>query len=139
MADLVSLDAFIARSRRRPWQWGVADCAMWAADWVLEATGIDPATRYRGAYHDADRAQALLKQEGGYVPLIGWRMDQAGFQRTQSPQTGDIGIVNAPVGLCDRMPVVGTICAIRRGSMWVARSARGLHHQDFPLVTAWRI
>lgn len=136
----MTLADFLAAERRHPWAWGGKDCALWVADWVKAATGKDPAAPYRGAYHDADTCHALLKREGGFMPLIGWRMDECGFGRTQSPVAGDVGIVNAPLELADRMPAVQTICAIRVDGAWVMRMApRGFHVEDVPLVTAWRI
>lgn len=133
------LKAFLDRQLDRRWSWGVVDCTMMVADWVRLEGLRDPAASFRGRYHDADTCHALIAAEGGFMPLIGFAMDECGFDRTQAPATGDVGLVNAPFKLSDRMPVVGTISAIRSGDRWVVRTLRGLQWWTFPTVTAWRI
>jgi hypothetical protein len=136
----MDLQDFLARERRIPWRWGVKDCTLWVADWINERRGIDPAAPYRGQYDNADSCHALLKREGGFMPLVGWRLDEAGLDRTQSPRDGDVGIVSAPISLADRMPVVQTIMAIRGSGAWIMRMApRGFHVEDVPTVTAWKV
>ncbi len=140
------LDDFLSASRARRWSWGETNCALWVADWVLLVTGTDPAASLRGRAHSADEWKVLLDHEGGFVQIIGYIMDTLGFERTQSPQPGDVAIVTVPIALSDRMPVVGTVAAIcvapASRSLWptfVVRSIRGLHFERFSFVTAWRI
>ena len=45
-------------------EWGIADCCLWCADWILMATGIDHGGDFRGAYADEKQAYARLKAEG---------------------------------------------------------------------------
>lgn len=130
---------FLTAARVRPWKWGTDDCCMTPADWVLAETGIDPAAEFRGAYHDEESCRRAIQEAGGFVQAVGYAMDAAGFERTQSPGMGDVGIVTAPIELRDTMPVVGAVGAIRCGRMWVCRSLRGLKYREFPLITAWRV
>lgn len=120
------------------WQWGASDCCAFAGEWIRRATGRDPFGRYRGRYASPLAAQRLIKRSGGFVPIVGMEMDEC-FERTQSPRDGDVGIIEAPVGLRDRMPVVGAIMAIRSGERWIARSAFGLQAGSYSTVSAWRI
>lgn len=54
------LDQFLESRREQSFAWGSNDCCMFAADAVLAITGTDIAARYRGQYHDAASAFALL-------------------------------------------------------------------------------
>jgi len=47
----------------RPFAWGSHDCVLWCAEWVRLATGADHAEKYRGAYHTAAGAKALLRKK----------------------------------------------------------------------------
>lgn len=40
--------------------WGVKDCCLFAADWVLLATGMDFAAPFRGLYDSEDGARLML-------------------------------------------------------------------------------
>lgn len=63
------LAAFIAARERRPFRWGEHDCCLFAADWVLECTGTDPAAALRG-YDSERQARRLLKDAGGLRALV---------------------------------------------------------------------
>ena len=48
--------------------WGSFDCALFASDWVLLATGHDPAAGFRGRYRTANGARRQLRRLGtGYL------------------------------------------------------------------------
>ena len=64
------LAAFVERARHRPFQWGVNDCALLAAAWVLEAAGEDFAAPFRGRYEDKAVAVALLAARGGLEAVV---------------------------------------------------------------------
>lgn len=63
------LAAFVERARHQAFAFGEWDCCLMAADWVLEATGVDHARGLRGAYADERGAAAVLGRRGG-VPAI---------------------------------------------------------------------
>lgn len=63
------LSAFIDAHRRVAFRYGSHDCALVAADWVLEATGVDPAAQWRG-YASEDEARAIIDQAGGMRGLV---------------------------------------------------------------------
>lgn len=63
------LAAFVDVRRRAAFRWGVNDCALFAADWVLEATGDDPAATWRGYASEAE-AQSIIDMAGGMRGLV---------------------------------------------------------------------
>lgn len=79
------LSAFVEARRFAPFKWGTNDCALFAADGVLEMTNVDLAADLR-TYTDEAGAAALIEKAGGML----------GFARTlarRAPgreQRGDI-------------------------------------------------
>lgn len=130
---------YIERSALTPWEWGKMDCVMFAAGWVLGVTGIDIAAPIRGKYATTSQARRLIKRNGGFLSGIGAHIDDCGFVRTRDPRDGDFGIVDAPIAMRDRMPVVGAVMAIRSGGLWVCKSERGMVAADMPFAAAWKI
>lgn len=69
----------------QPFQWGVLDCSMLAADCAVAICGKDPAAEYRGQYDtEAGAARALAK-----FGTIADALDRH-FERIDNPQRGDI-------------------------------------------------
>ncbi len=135
------LSDFLRSTARARWAWGGlagVDCTMWVSDWVRARTGYDPAEPYRGVYATADECHALIKREGGFLPLIASRMDER-FVRTQNPREGDVGVITVAVDPGLGMPACGAIAAIRGQGLWHARMLRGVRGGDWPCVTAWEI
>lgn len=64
------LASFIESRRARPFCWGHHDCCLFAADWILEATGKDIASDYRGKYDSALSAARILENEGGVLAVF---------------------------------------------------------------------
>lgn len=63
------LTALIEERRAVPFEWGVNDCGLFAADAVQALTGEDPASHLRG-YSTADEAAGLLEHNGGLLELM---------------------------------------------------------------------
>lgn len=59
------LNKILADSHNKPFEWGVHDCCLFAADVVMELTGTDPAADLRGAYTTALEAARIVKERGG--------------------------------------------------------------------------
>ncbi|MEE8534768.1 MAG: hypothetical protein V3S45_01910 [Kiloniellales bacterium] len=59
------LFAAVAARRARPFKWGENDCALFACDVLLEATGQDFAAPFRGRYKSAVGAARVLKKFAG--------------------------------------------------------------------------
>jgi hypothetical protein len=70
------LEDFEARMTAARFEWGRRDCALMAADWVLEMTGIDFAAPFRGRYKTAVGSNRALRladaPDDGAGRLIGY-------------------------------------------------------------------
>lgn len=62
------LPMFIEERRDLSFAWGSNDCGLFFADWILRATGIDRAKRWR-RYKTAKGAAAIVKRLGGMKGL----------------------------------------------------------------------
>lgn len=49
-------------------EWGTSDCALWAASWVLKATGRDLAADWVGRYATEDELHDLMRERGYRLP-----------------------------------------------------------------------
>lgn len=89
------LAALVEARRHAPFQWGVHDCVLWAADAVLACTGQDPAAEWRGRYSTEAEAEAILGGAAGLYGLV--RQAEAARGTTQCPnaaaQRGDTALV----------------------------------------------
>lgn len=134
----MTLEQYIRLPHR--WQWGFCDCTLFAADWVVEATGKDPGADLRGTYFDAIGAAAVVRAAGGVERLVGSKLAPLGFKRVQAPQDGDIGVVMAITGVGSEGSEFKDIPAIKFGPLWAVMSARGamVKHLDWT-GSAWRI
>ena len=52
-------------ARQLTFAWGTFDCAIWACDWIRDATGFDPAASYRGKYSSEAEAIAIFGTDLG--------------------------------------------------------------------------
>lgn len=58
------LNAHLDSARDRAFVWGEHDCALFAANWVRQATGVDYAAAYRDRYATPHGAARVLKTQG---------------------------------------------------------------------------
>ena len=122
------------------WHWGYCDCTLFTADWVVEATGRDPGAELRGTYFDAEGAHAVLQTWGGMEALVAHHLEKLNFQRSATPQDGDVGIVRAVTGFDASAATVKEIPGIRFGPLWAVMSAHGPQVKQLDWIgTAWRI
>ena len=112
------LNEFLARARQREFIWGVHDCCLFAADWVLEQTGVDPAAQFRGTYSSEAEAQALIAD--GMPALI----DQV-MQRGEPPILAVV------------MTAHGEVCAIPAGRFYAVLTEHGTAQIRAPLVAGY--
>lgn len=122
------LEALIAERMARPFEWGVHDCCLWAADCVLAQTEHDPAQTFRGTYHSASEAARLVEQLGG-MESIGAMGGTPCLPLAAS--VGDIGLVT--YGGRESL-------AVCIGEGWLAPAAEGLAVLPFDAArSAWRV
>jgi hypothetical protein len=114
-----------------PFQWGVNDCLMFAADAVVACTGTDPAAELRGTYSDAMTARRMLEALGGTASICDDLFER--FQATGLARLGDVGLMAMPNGR-----EVAIVCG---GNSWHAPAEEGgLAGYPFDAVqVAWRV
>lgn len=64
------LDAAIEEARRRPFEWGVHDCALFAAGIVEALTGFDCCAEWRGGYAGEAEAAQVVRASGGLSAMV---------------------------------------------------------------------
>ncbi len=115
---------------------GGDDCLMFCASWIEFVTGEDPVADFRGTYSTEDEAHALVVSHGGMLALVDKMAQRAGFQRTDDPRDGDIGIILAPAGMTGTIKEIG---AIKFGPLWAALGPGGVRAKKLPFIAAWAI
>ncbi len=85
------LSAFLDKSARRRFEWGVCDCMLEVADWLDQACGTDIANEWRGTYSTEE--EAYVRLGGDLVTAMRAEAASRGLAETAQPQFGDIGIV----------------------------------------------
>lgn len=114
-----------------PFDLGKMDCSLWAADWVLLRTGLDPAASWRGAYRTEREYMRLLLAEGGLVRVAARAMKRIGARLIPPVEArpGDIGII---------VTEKGPALAVRGQLAWLAKTGDQL--SSTPNASfAWRI
>lgn len=127
---MITLQEFLLDAASKPFKWGVCDCCLFAADWILAARGVDPAADFRGTYSRACTANDLLILEGGLIKLTGKQMAALGFVLTDDAQAGDVGVVET---------MLGPTAAIRTASAWACKTQSGIATGPFKVYAAWRV
>lgn len=113
---------FLRQSRAVRPAWGVSDCLMWPADWMLRLTGEDPGAPFRGRYASEAEAEAILAEQGGIVACLGRAAMSVGLVAVERPAPGDVGVVVIPDGA--RALAVGAVFAGPGG--WAHMAGEGL-------------
>lgn len=90
------LSACIGEALQRPFEWGVHDCALFAADAVLAMTGEDPAEAFRGRYRTQIGAARVLHREG-FKGLLG--LAQSRLNLIPAAMASDGDLIAIPDGL----------------------------------------
>lgn len=107
------------------------NCMMLPADWVLAATGRDPAAELRGLYPwDDDRWREL----GSLLEVLNKIASAAGMERAEGPaRLGDVAVV--------RVPTAGQMGGVCVGDgRWAIKCKDGLLTHRFEVLnTPWRL
>lgn len=120
---------FIESRRNTPFEWGVQDCTLFAADAVLATTGIDLASEYRGAYSSQFGAARIVSDAGGFRTLVSNKLGSE--INPKLAQRGDLVLIiqNGSEAL-----------AVCIGSEMIAAGYEGLVMKPMSeAVTAWRV
>lgn len=84
------LAACIVERMRAPFEWGVNDCASFAADCVQAVTGVDRMADLRGGYANERQALRLLSIGGGLSAMVTERLGPSIAANLAQP--GDVGV-----------------------------------------------
>ena len=124
---MTTITDFVAAEARKPFAWGVTDCASMADRWVQLVRGFSPMALYGRHHANRQEAQAWLAEPGGIAIAFNRVMRAGGFKRTSEPKAGDLGLV-----IFDRRMCI----AIHAGSIWFSRHEDGL--VGAPLGNVWK-
>ena len=125
------LNEHIEQAKGIVFEWGMNDCALWAADWVNKATGNDFASQWRGLYTTEAELNALMAERE--LELPGDIADDVGLPQMDVPfaQRGDIVLVRQG----RRKALAGCV-----GAEIAAPSKAGLESLPISVaINAWRI
>jgi hypothetical protein len=122
------LEALVAARMDAPFEWGVRDCCLWAADVVQAVTGYDPAADLRGTYSTAEETPAVIRSIGG---ISGICADRLGPEVSPAlAQVGDVGLF-----MEDGHPAL----AAYTGGTWMAQGQAGVVPlAEGVVTTVWR-
>lgn len=110
--------ALIEKRRSTPFQWGLHDCALFAADCILAQTGHDPAAAFRDRYTTERGALRVLRREG-FRTLVAAVTDRLGAPVPPAfAQRGGVVRYRTQAG--------GTALAVCLGAFALAPGAQGL-------------
>jgi hypothetical protein len=118
---------------------GGDDCMTFAASWVAQSHGVDPAERLRGTYATRDEAHAIMAAYGGGMAFMAAHLGPLGATRVQQLHDGDIGLVSMLAGESPADVKMALVGAIRFGPMWASISPGGVVARRAEHVAAWRL
>lgn len=93
----VLLIEYVLVAEKAPFEYGVNDCALFAANAVKEMTGVDFAEDFRGKYNTALGAKKALKA-AGYNSLEDLAADKFKEIPALTAKMGDLAILDSPDG-----------------------------------------
>lgn len=131
----MTLSDFMAQSLRTRFDWRQRNCLFWLADWVMIRRGADPVADLRGRFTTPQDCMRYLSDHGGLLAVVAARASAAGLILTETPQAGDIGVVQV-AGVDEGDPVTGAICV---GGLWSVLSPGGLSTFDASPLAAWTV
>jgi hypothetical protein len=114
--------------RSTPFKWGVRDCLLSVADYLIDVVGVDHGAIFRGTYDSEEGARAHLAAYGGAKLML----DRTGLQHVSRPVRGDVVL----------MAFEEPIAAICTGPGAAARMPQGVAEIDLrfiKLACAWKV
>lgn len=133
------LDAFLEGETAAGFEWGVRDCWLLPADWVLARSGHDPASAWRGRYRTALGAARIIRRMGGPEAFASGSLAACRWVRSSLPRRGQVGLLPAAVETTHgvRRGLVGGIAL--GGGWWATRNeSEGLLFGRADPIAAWR-
>lgn len=116
---------WIAETGGEPMQWGVNDCALWAASAWEHMTGFDPAASLRGTYATSFACRRVVINRGGMANVC------RDLMQGQTEGEGDgIGVVKTSGGQV-------LACVFSGDDAWV-KARNGIGRQvEYDVIKRW--
>ena len=89
---------FVEANKDKPFEWGVNDCVMFAADSVMLMGNEDPATESRGRYKTETGAKRHLASQYGDL-YTAWDSRLERIENVNFVQNGDVVLFDGELGL----------------------------------------
>nr|WP_094507035.1 hypothetical protein [Brucella thiophenivorans] len=122
---------FVAAEALKPFRWGETDCSSTVDRWISLKTGQSPLAQAGLVYRNEYDATALLIERGSFPVVVNRAMRLIGFEKTETPQTGDVGLILHNRKMC---------LAIHAETFWFSRDENGLIGASLDAIwKAWRI
>jgi hypothetical protein len=93
------LSVFLTDHLEVRFQWGRLDCCLWAATWVEQCCGWDPAADLRGTYESEAGALRIIEAEGGVVAMLNRRLNRPPMLTSSFARRGDVAALPGTAGL----------------------------------------
>lgn len=139
--DTEHLEKFLLDRAHMPFEWGINDCALFAADSIEAITGVDIASDFRGKYQDEATAMKSIQditgvENGTVEDAAEYCAKKNGLQELKHPLTawrGDLVVV------IDAGRVISGIVHLN-GRHVVAVGEKGLKRLPITAIKrAWRV
>ena len=131
----MTLGEYLTAQSAARWSWGRVDCVQFGLQWARESTGR-PLTAF-SAYSGREGAMAVLETHGGLERIVRDWMVRNGFDPTDTPDDGDIGL--APVERRGEGGLAGFSVVIRSGPWWIGKTPRGIASVAVEGIPTWRV
>lgn len=115
----------------RPFEWGKADCCLFAADAVLAMTGVDHAADFRGRYTTEIGAKRLLLKKGSLETFLDSELMAIPVDYVQR---GDVVLIQTDTG-----PTLGIYWSGRSAWMQGMTGVALFMEIKNRIIKAWRV
>lgn len=134
MAGLLTADPVAQELRRwlaEPFVWGETDCGLSILAYAERMSGRAYDGAHLHTYRDARGAAEFLREQGGYQAYVDRVLTTLGWETTQEPRRGDVGMLRLTMGL-------GLTMCLCLGGAWAARGDRETIIIKGAALAAWR-
>jgi hypothetical protein len=122
----MSFDAFAEDHLKKGWPWGMVDCGLALADWLVWNGLDDPAADLRHCYVDEAGCFDLVEARGGLLSIVEGIAMRVELTPLSEPEYGAVAVIGSPTAMRRQWG------AIFDGHGWRVRMNGG-----YPLVRAW--
>lgn len=133
-----ALSRYLGEVASRRFAFGVMDCCVLMADWLVRCGLPDAMADRRGVYASYREYRTLMRREGGIVASCRRRFAAIGLPPRPQPMRGDVGLVSAPLAVGRRLMFVptGAICLSPEMSVVITPDS-GLVGSPMKVLHAW--